>query len=115
MTDFWVTAENRLWEIGEEPVLRNDIALIGVSISADGFAATLGGMLPCETLTEFQNGNTWVVTRGGDEFKEEDIVLQLNGCELIDMHLGAMTTMRMGDNSAVSVAVNVACERVWIK
>jgi hypothetical protein len=116
MEETWTTAEHRLWELGEEPVLHKDIELVGVAVSGESFTATLGGILPCPTLTEFQNGNTWAVTReGSDEFNEQDIILQLNGCELTELHLGSMNAVRVNDNQAIRVLVVVACARVWIK
>jgi hypothetical protein len=114
----WISTYNRLWEIvGDEAVPRNNVELIGVSITGDGAEVTLGGPLPCTELTEFQSGNTWVVTRNEESVKynEDDIILQLNGCEFAEMHIGSMTDIRVSEAHQTMVVVKVRCERVWIK
>lgn len=116
--DQWINTYHRLWEVvGDKAKPRNNVDLVGVSITKEGAEATLVGPLPCPVLTEFQDGNSWVVTRNEQsvKYREDDIILQLNGCAVMETHFGQMTTMSPSNAQVASVLVKVRCGRVWIK
>lgn len=114
--DKWTTGRNMLWRAdGDEFILVTGVSLLGIRIAADGQSATFGAEMPAPILTEFEADSTWVVTEGDELPGEDNIIIQLNGCHLAELHFGTVTSYSPFEHGTVNVAVNVNCDRVWIK